>query len=83
MRTFKVEYWNSPYKNAKSELVRTEDWPDTNESFAKYYELNNQLKYCNGSHYTFVSDEVRKRYAEEFFPKHHTIENYYRGGVVD
>ena len=79
----KVEYWNSPYKGAKSELVKTEEWPDTDESFARYYKLNNQLKYCNGSHYKFVSDEDNKRYTEEFFPKHHTIENYYRGGIVD
>jgi|TARA_B110001450_G_C17385516_1_gene385462 hypothetical protein len=79
----KVEYWNSPYQGAKSELVRTEDWPDTDESFAQYYQLNNRLKYCNGSHYKFVSDEVRRRYTEEFFDKYHTIENYYRGGIVD
>lgn len=79
----KVEYWNSPYKGAKSELVRTEDWDDTDESFAKYYRLNNRLKYCNGSHYTFVSEQDSKRYYEEFFPKHHTIANYYDGGIVD
>jgi len=78
-----VEYWNSPYKGAKSELVKTEEWPDTDESFARYYELNNQLKYCNGSHYKFVSDKVRRRYTEEFFDKYYTIENYYRGGIVD
>ena len=79
----KVEYWNSPYRGAKSELVKTEDWPDTDESFAKYYNLNNRLKYCNGSHYKFVNNKDSKRYSEEFFPKYHTIENYYRGGVVD
>jgi len=79
----KVEYWNAPYQGAKSELVRTEEWSDTDESFAKYYDLNNQLKYCNGSHYKFVSDKDRRRYREEFFDKHHTIENYYRGGIVD
>ncbi len=79
----KVEYWDTLYQGAKSELVRTEDWADTDESFAKYYDLNNQLKYCNGSHYKFVSDEVRRRYTEEFFDKYHTIENYYKGGVVD
>lgn len=83
MKTFKVEYWSTKYQGAKSELVRTEDWPDTDASFAKYYKLNNRLKYCNGSHYTFVSNEVRRRYTEKFFPKHHTIKNYYRGGVVD
>jgi hypothetical protein len=79
----KIEYWNAPYQGAKSELIRTEDWPDTDESFAKFYNLNNSLKYCNGSHYKFVSDEVRRRYHEDFFPKHHTIRNYYGGGVVD
>tara|TARA_R110000803_G_scaffold68183_8_gene129963 strand:+ start:2950 stop:3192 length:243 start_codon:yes stop_codon:yes gene_type:complete len=78
-----VEYWNSPYRGAKSELVKTEEWPDTDESFANFYHLNNQLKYCNGSHYKFVSDKVRRRYTEEFFKKYHTIQNYYRGGIVD
>ncbi len=73
----KIEYWND------RKLIRTEDWPDTNESFEKYYHLNNRLKYCNGSYYRFVSDEVRKRYEKEFFPKYHTIENYYNGGIVD
>ena len=43
----KVEYWNTAYQGAKSELVRTEEWPDTDESFAKYYDLNNQLKYIH------------------------------------
>lgn len=83
MNTIKVEYWDVDYKGAKSKLIRTEEWPDTDESLAKYYELNNSLKYCNGSHYKFVSDKVRERYSKEFFPKYHTIENYYRGGVVD
>ena len=32
----KVEYWNSPYKGAKSELEKTEEWPDRDESFARY-----------------------------------------------
>jgi len=83
METFKVEYWNVQHQGAKSELVRVEEWEDTDASFAKYYKLNNRLKYCNGSHYTFVSNEVRRRYTEKFFPKHHTMKNYYRGGVVD
>ena len=81
-KIMKVEYWNKPYQSAKSKLVRTEDWPDTDESFAQYYHLNNQLKYCNGSHYKFVSSEVQRKY-NVFFDKYHTIKNYYRGGVVD
>ena len=79
----KVEYWNAAYRGAKSELVRTEDWPDTEESFVKFYDLNNSLKYCNGSHYMFVDEDVNEKYRKEFFPKHHTIDNYYKGGIVD
>lgn len=79
----KVEYWNAAYKGAKSELVRTEDWPDTEESFVKFYDANNSLKYCNGCHYMFVDEDVNEKYRKEFFPKHHTIDNYYKGGIVD
>ena len=41
----KVEYWNAEYKGAESKLIRTEDWPATDESFVKFYDLNNQLSY--------------------------------------
>ena len=54
----KIEYWNSPYGGAKSELARTEEWPDTEESFVKFYDANNSLKYCNGSHYIIVDKDV-------------------------
>lgn len=79
----KVEYWNAEYKGAESKLIRTEDWPDTEESFIKFYDNNNRLKYCNGCHYSFVEKEVEERYRKDFFPKHHTITNYYKGGIVD
>jgi hypothetical protein len=79
----KVEYWNAEYKGAESKLVRTEDWPDTEESFVKFYDANNKLKYCNGSHYIIVDKDAKEKYVKEFFPKHHTIENYYKGGIVD
>jgi hypothetical protein len=79
----KIEYWNAEYKGAKSKLIRIEDWPDTEESFVKFYDLNNQLKYCNGCHYAFVDQEVANRYYKEFIPVHNTIANYYKGGIVD
>lgn len=79
----KIEYWNSPYRGAESELVKTEEWPDTEESFVKFYDANNRLKYCNGSHYIIVDKDVKEKYMNEFFPKHHTIANYYKGGIVD
>lgn len=83
MDKIKVEYWNSKWKGAPSELLRVEEWDNNTESFIKFYDLNNQLKYCNGTHYTFVDKEVRDRYTKDFFPKHHTISNYYKGGIVD
>tara|TARA_Y100001972_G_scaffold61161_1_gene74916 strand:- start:10806 stop:11030 length:225 start_codon:yes stop_codon:yes gene_type:complete len=72
-----VEYWSN------YSLVKVENWADTDESFEKFYHLNNRLKYCNGSHYKFVSDEVQRRYNDEFINKYNTIKNYYRGGVID
>jgi hypothetical protein len=81
-KTIQVEFWDCEYKGAPSKLVRTEEWEDCEESFIKYYDLNNRFKYCNGTHYSFVDKEVRERYLK-FFEKHHTIENYYKGGVVD
>lgn len=82
-RVMKIEFWNSEYKGAPSKLVRIEEWPDTEESFVKFYDLNNQLKYCNGTHYSFADKKDYERYVKEFFPKHHTLENYYKGGIVD
>lgn len=83
METFEVEFWDAPYKGAESKLVRVEEWEYNDESFKKYYDLNNRYKYCNGTHYSFVNKDVEKDYRERFFPKHHTIDNYYGTGVVD
>ena len=83
MKTFEVEFWNSEYKGAESKLVRVEEWEYNDESFKKYYDSNNRYKYCNGTHYSFVNKVVEKDYRERFFPKHHTISNYYGTGVVD
>jgi hypothetical protein len=83
MAQIEVEFWNAPYKGANSELVRIELWEDNDKSFEKFYHENNKLKYCNGTHYVFKDKEVNRRYREEFFPKYHTISNYYGNGVVD
>lgn len=79
----KIEYWNSPYQGAESKLDRIKDWPDTEESFIKFYDANNRLKYCNGSHYIIVDKDAKEKYVKEFLPKHNTIANYYKGGIVD
>ena len=83
MNKIEVEFWDAEYKGAESKLKRVEYWDDNEESFIKFYDLNNRFKYCNGTHYIFVDKEVKRRYVEEFFPKHHTIDNYYKGGIVD
>jgi hypothetical protein len=83
MKTMKVEFWDVEYKGAESKLIKVEEWPYTEESFVKFYDANNRLKYCNGSHYIIVDKDIEEKYLKEFFPKHHTIANYYKEGIVD
>jgi hypothetical protein len=91
----RVQYWKNvnqlkrtdsgfSYFSDESVLDRTETWKGTEDAiFAKYYKENNSLKYCNGTYWKFEDATIFKKYSEEFFPKYHTIENYYGGGVVD
>lgn len=83
MALIEVEFWDTAYKGADSILKRVEQWEDNDESFKKFYHENNRFKYCNGTHYAFKDKEVARRYREEFFPKYHTMDNYYGNGVVD
>lgn len=82
MKTIEVQHWNAEYKGAESKLIKTEEWEDSEESFIKFYELNNSLRYCNGCHYLFTDKKVNERYRE-FYKKHNTISNYYGNGIVD
>lgn len=79
----KIEFWDSENQGAESKLIRVEEWEDNEESFAKYYKLNNRYKYCNGTYYKFVDKKDAERYENDFFPKHNTIDNYYGNGTVD
>jgi hypothetical protein len=82
MAKIKVQYFK-PDKFGLSGLDHEEEWEDTEESFIRFYHLNNRLKYCNGTYYKFADIEVRKRYENEFFPRYNTISNYYGNGTVD
>lgn len=74
----KIEYWNNRI------LKEVQEWEGTDEEvFKKFYHDNNRLKYCNGTHYSFVNDaEDRAKYIV-FLKEYNTITNYYNGGIVD
>jgi uncharacterized protein YecT (DUF1311 family) len=82
----KVEYWDRDYKSYKSELVRTETLSGTKEEiFAKYYEKNNQLRYCNGSYYSFEDKELDTEYKKWYNQLSESVKfhMYYGNGTVD
>ena len=90
----KIEYWNTEWVSSrtasgmsvcknKSMLKEVQEWKGTDEEvFKKFYHENNSLKYCNGTHYSFVNAEDRAKY-NVFVKEYNTIENYYNGGIVD
>jgi hypothetical protein len=54
--------------------------------FEQFYKLNNQLKYCNGSHYTFKDKTLESKYKEWLKSddyKKKSFSLYYGNGVVD
>lgn len=56
------------------------------ELFEQFYELNNKLRYCNGSYYKFVSDDLTEKYnqwlkSDDYKKK--SFKLYYGNGIVD
>ena len=54
--------------------------------FEQFYKLNNSLRYCNGSHYTFKDKELEQKYqiwlkSDDYKQKSFNL--FYGGGVVD
>ena len=70
-----------------TEIVRTEDLSAETEDalFEAFYKLNNSLRYCNGSYYTFVvvGDEVRYNAWRKSLDNVRSFNLYYGNGVVD
>ena len=94
-----LDYWNPRnetvvtesgfrYLDTTSVITRTKDISDDTEIglFEQFYKLNNSLRYCNGSHYTFQDMEWGQKYEEwmksdDYEQKSFNL--YYGNGVVD
>jgi len=76
------------YLDTKSVIKKTHtiEAIDEHHLFILFYKLNNSLRYCNGSYYTFIDPEMDKKYKawthSEAFEKIH-FKLYYGNGVVD
>ena len=55
---------------------------DIDDVYLQFYQLNNSLRYCNGSYYKFVDIQDEIAYQRDI-KKYNTFSNYYGGGVVD
>jgi hypothetical protein len=94
-----LDYWNPRnetvvtesgfrYRDTTSVITGTKDISDNTEIglFEQFYKLNNSLRYCNGSHYTFQDKEREQKYQEwlksdDYEQKSFNL--YYGNGVVD
>lgn len=87
--TVELNYWDVLDRTKpKSEIIKqVEIEADTEiEIFEAFYKKNNSLRYCNGSHYTFVSDEWKNKYndwlkSDDYKSKSFNL--FYGNGVVD
>jgi len=76
------------YRDTTSIIVGTRllEANSEHDLFIQFYKLNNSLRYCNGSCYTFIDPVMQHRYKEwiktDEFKKIH-FELYYGNGIVD
>jgi hypothetical protein len=76
------------YLDTNSVITITKDIEDETEIglFEQFYKLNNSLRYCNGSYYTFQDKQWDKKYKEWLQSddyKKKSFNLYYGNGVVD
>lgn len=88
--TVELNYWDILDRTKpRSEIIRqVEIQSETEiEIFEEFYKKNNSLRYCNGSHYTFVSDEWKNKYdnwlkSDDYKSKSFDL-FYGKNGIVD
>lgn len=94
-----LNYWNRQnksvvtesgfrYLDTKSVITSNKEITSTTEIelFEQFYKLNNRLRYCNGSYYTFVESEWETKYndwlsSDDYKSKSFNL--YYGNGIVD
>lgn len=87
MKTTLDYYDRIPY-TGDSKIVRTEElnYISDIDCFEQFYELNNQLRYCNGCYYEFQDKTINQKYkdwlkSDDYKKKSFNL--YYGNGVVD
>lgn len=76
------------YVDTNSVIKSTKEIDDATEIglFEQFYKLNNSLRYCNGSHYTFQDKQWEQKYKEWLKSddyKQKSFKLYYGNGIVD
>ncbi len=62
------------------------EYSDKVDLFEQFYKMNNRLRYCNGSYFTFQDESLSKEYSlwlksDDYKKKSFNL--YYGNGVVD
>ena len=92
-----LDYWNPRNETVTTEtgfrfrdttpiITSTKVLSGSKESiFKKFYDLNNSLRYCNGSYYKFQDKQIEREYNEWYKSLSETtrFQMYYGNGVVD
>jgi len=93
----RIEYWNPKnetvvtkngfrYLDTKPVITSNETWEGTKEEiFKRFYEQNNSLRYCNGSHYKFEDETLYNDYRDWYksLDESYKFAMFYKGGIVD
>jgi hypothetical protein len=76
------------YLDVTSIIKRTTEieYSDNIDLFEKFYKMNNRLKYCNGSHFTFQDKSIEAEYylwlqSNDYKKKSFSL--YYGNSTVD
>ncbi len=94
--TVKIEQWSNYklytihnwYINDELFLYKnhpTDEFNPKEEIFKRFDKANNKLRYCNGSHYKFVDENLHREYIEWYdsLSKSEKLDMYYGNGIVD
>ena len=81
-----LDYWNR--YDISLGITTTKIIEDETEIglFEKFYKLNNELRYCNGSFYMFQDNDLEQKYKQWLQSpdyKAKSFKLYYGNGIVD
>lgn len=88
MQTATLFYWDREYTSVSSKILSEKNISGKTDIniFEEFYRLNNSLRYCNGSYYTFKDGEWEIKYkqwlkSDDYKKKSFNL--FYNGSYVD